>query len=129
MRWLRDFTTQNNRDGGKAIGSSLERERSRAQALEAIARAQRRSPAARRGGEERQEQRADGELRPERAQARSRAREGFLKTSYGSTEQSTVPVWCTPDSAQQKRGSARARSVHRTVHSAVSVRAPRERGE
>jgi hypothetical protein len=26
--------------------------------------------------------------------------EGFLKTSYGRTEQSTAPVRCTPDSAQ-----------------------------
>jgi hypothetical protein len=25
---------------------------------------------------------------------------GFLKIEYGRTGQSTVPVWCTPDSAQ-----------------------------
>jgi hypothetical protein len=26
--------------------------------------------------------------------------ETFFKTRYGRTEQSTVPVWCTPDRAQ-----------------------------
>jgi hypothetical protein len=51
-----------------------------------------------------------------------RAREGkeFLKTEYGRTGQSTVPVRCTPDSAQEKEELARARPVHRTVHSVVS---------
>jgi hypothetical protein len=40
--------------------------------------------------------------RVERRNARPRAREGkdFLKTGYGCTGQSTVPVRCTPDSAQ-----------------------------
>jgi hypothetical protein len=32
----------------------------------------------------------------------------FLKTGYGRTGQSTVPVRCTPDSAQEKMRSARA---------------------
>jgi hypothetical protein len=31
---------------------------------------------------------------------RARARERFFKTDYGHTRQSTVPVWCTPNSAQ-----------------------------
>jgi hypothetical protein len=43
----------------------------------------------------------------------------FLKTHHGRTGQSTVPVWCTPDSAQEKV-DLRARPVHRTVHRAVS---------
>jgi hypothetical protein len=39
--------------------------------------------------------------RTERSGCRPRAREGkvFLKTGYGRTGQSTVPVRCTPDSA------------------------------
>jgi hypothetical protein len=40
-------------------------------------------------------------------QPRARAGKGFLKTVYGRTGQSTVPVWCTPDSAQE-RGYTRA---------------------
>jgi hypothetical protein len=32
---------------------------------------------------------------------RARAGKGFLKTEYGRTGQSTVPVRCTPDSAQE----------------------------
>jgi hypothetical protein len=31
---------------------------------------------------------------------RARAGEGFLKTDYGRAGQSTVPVWCTPNSTQ-----------------------------
>jgi hypothetical protein len=32
--------------------------------------------------------------------SRARARKAFLKTNYGCTGQSTVPVRCTPDNAQ-----------------------------
>jgi hypothetical protein len=43
----------------------------------------------------------------------------FLKTDYGRTGQSTVPVRYTPNSAQE-RADLRARLVHRTMHSEVS---------
>jgi hypothetical protein len=63
------------------------------------------------GSPERREIAGDGEKSPEpegrgreteNRGARPRARGGkdFLKTGYGRTGQSTVPVRCTPDSAQ-----------------------------
>jgi hypothetical protein len=54
------------------------------------------------------------------SQASGSGREGFLKTEYGRTGQSTVPVRCTPDNAQEKRSSSARQPVHRTLHSAVS---------
>jgi hypothetical protein len=56
----------------------------------------------RRGSGNRQRQR--DRQRAERKQAglgREQGK-GFLKTSYGHTGQSTVPVRCTPDSAQER---------------------------
>jgi hypothetical protein len=40
--------------------------------------------------------------RGNRAWPRARAGKDFLKTEYGRTGQYTVPVRCTPDSAQEK---------------------------
>jgi hypothetical protein len=61
----------------------------------------------RRGGEvageggDRQRQRAEAENREEELPCLGRERgKVFLKTGYGRTGQSTVPVWCTPDNAQ-----------------------------
>jgi hypothetical protein len=42
-------------------------------------------------------QRAERKLR---ASGSASGRRRFFKTQYGRTRQSTVPVWCTPDSAQ-----------------------------
>jgi hypothetical protein len=54
-----------------------------------------RSPAEERETPERQRE-TEGVSLP-----RARAGKGFLKTEYGRTGQSTVPVRCTPDSAQK----------------------------
>jgi hypothetical protein len=55
----------------------------------------------RRRGEDRQRQRAKAD-REEEPPGHGRERgKVFLKTGYGRTGQSTVPVRCTPDSAQE----------------------------
>jgi hypothetical protein len=60
----------------------------------------RREEGRRRGGEIARGAERMPELRRKEASPRARAGEGFLKTVYGRTGQSTVPVPCTPDSAQ-----------------------------
>jgi hypothetical protein len=53
--------------------------------------------------------------RGNRAWSRARAGKDFLKTEYGRTGQSTVPVRCTPDSLQCLSGA------HWTAHSSCPV--------
>jgi hypothetical protein len=103
----RRASAQQNREGGKPRGKrgcSPKEGQGFAQGRRRIAAREGRSPAREETARDRERQWPESR---KRAWPRARARKSFLKTGYGRTGQSTVPVRCTPDSAQENRFLAR----------------------
>jgi hypothetical protein len=131
--WLRELTVENDR-GWEESNSSGKKRRDRAKNLGHFAGVELRwSATARWSHHGRKRAPESRELREEKASGAGSGRKSFLKTLHGRTKQSTVPVRCTPDSAQKKRRSVRANrctgqcTVQCLVHTGLSGE-PQQRG-